>query len=79
MSDSLYETKLGSINSSLEALGDKSKLTRFETNKWQKAGIDDIPERHGEYDDMDQYESREELSEQSENLKQFDNQMDTKL
>ena len=78
MSDSLYETKLGSINSSLEALGGNSKLARLDTNKWQKADIHDIPERHGEYDDMEQYESREELSEQSDNLKTFD-KIDTKL
>lgn len=68
MSDSLYETKLGSVNSSVEVLGSKS--LKFETNKWQKhneSGFDEIPERHGDYDDMDQ-ESRESLSD---NVKQY--------
>jgi hypothetical protein len=54
MSDSLYETKIGSINSSIEFLNNKSM--KIEQNKWQKlndSGIDELPERHGEYDDME--------------------------
>jgi hypothetical protein len=62
MSDSLYETKLGSINSSVEILGSKSmKLDLFKWQKTNEYGIDEIPEKHGDYDDMEP-ESRDESS-----------------
>jgi hypothetical protein len=68
MSDSLYETKLGSINSSIEILGNKSM--KFDNNKWQlkkqDSGFDKIPEKRYDYDDMSQ-ESREELSDNESN------------